>query len=116
MNRDGVVGVAWYDARNAGERYKHEFVCLEIYFTASLDGGSTFLPEMKVSSEKSCPMRPQNEEVGWRFPAGGDYMGFAAAPDGQFVLLWADSRSEMYQLHTATLKVGALGSGRRTKP
>ena len=116
VNRDGVVGVAWYDARNAGERYKHEFVCLEIYFTASLDGGNTFLPEMKVSSEKSCPMRPQNEEVGWRFPAGGDYMGFAAAPDGQFVLLWADSRSEMYQLHTATLKVSALGSGRRTEP
>ena len=110
VNRDGVVGVAWYDARNAGERYKREFVCLEIYFAASLDGGNTFLPEVKVSSEKSCPMLPQNGEAGWRFPAGGDYMGFAAAPDGQFVLLWADSRSEMYQLRTATLKVSARSS------
>src|SRR2546428_957411 len=56
-------------------------------------------------------MPPQNGEVGWRFPAGGDYMGFAAAPDGQFVLLWADSRSEMYQLRTATLKVNSSRPG-----
>jgi len=112
VNRDGVVGVAWYDARHAGERYKREFVCLEIYFTASVDGGNTFSPEVKVSSEKSCPMLQQNGEVGWRFPAGGDYMGLAAAPDGQFVLLWADSRREMYQLHTATLKVSGLVPGR----
>ena len=107
VNRDGVVGVAWYDGRNGGARYRREFICQEIYFTASLDGGKTFLPEVKVSSEKSCPMLPQNGEIGWRWPAGGDYMGLAATPDGQFVLLWADSRSEMYQLHTATLKVNS---------
>ena len=107
VNRDGVVGVAWYDGRNGGARYRREFICQEIYFTASLDGGKTFLPEVKVSSEKSCPMLPQNGEIGWRWPAGGDYMGLAATPEGQFVLLWADSRSEMYQLHTATLKVNS---------
>jgi hypothetical protein len=107
VNRDGVVGVAWYDGRNAGQRYKREFVCQEIYFTASLDGGNTFLPEMKVSSEKSCPMSRENGEAGWRWPAGGDYMGLAAGADGDFVLVWADSRREMYQLHTATLKVNA---------
>jgi hypothetical protein len=54
-------------------------------------------------------MSTQNGEAGWRFPAGGDYMGLAAAPDGQFVLVWADSRRELYQLHTATLKVNAPG-------
>lgn len=114
VNRDGVVGVAWYDGRNAGQRYKREFVCQEIYFTASLDGGNTFLPEVKVSSEKSCPMSLENGEAGWRWPAGGDYMGLAADAEGQFVLVWADSRSEMYQLRTATLKVNAPGRGPRT--
>jgi hypothetical protein len=107
VNRDGVVGIAWYDGRNGGARYKREFICQEIYFTASLDGGKTFLPEVKVSSEKSCPMLPQNGEIGWRWPAGGDYMGLAADAEGQFVLVWADSRSEMYQLRTATLKVNS---------
>jgi hypothetical protein len=29
VNRDGVVGIAWYDARNARDRYKREFVCQE---------------------------------------------------------------------------------------
>jgi hypothetical protein len=105
VNRDGVVGIAWYDGRNARERYKRDFICQEIYFTASLDGGDTFLPEMKVSSEKSCPMSPENGEAAWRWPAGGDYMGLAAAPDGQFLLVWADSRTGRYELHTATLKV-----------
>jgi hypothetical protein len=52
-------------------------------------------------------MLPQNGEIGWGWPAGGDYMGLAATPEGQFVLLWADSRSEMYQLHTAKLKVNS---------
>jgi hypothetical protein len=105
VNRDGIVGIAWYDGRSGGARYRREFVCQEIYFTASLDGGNTFLPEVKVSSGKSCPMSTENGEAGWRWPAGGDYMGLAAAPEGQFVLLWADSRSEVYELHTATLKV-----------
>jgi len=112
VNRDGIVGIAWHDGRNGGARYRREFICQEIYFTASLDGGNTFLPEVKVSAEKSCPMLPQNGEVGWRWPAGGDYMGLAATPDGDFVVLWADSRSEMYQLRTATLKVSALGNAR----
>ncbi len=110
VNRDGVVGVAWYDGRAGGARYRREFICQEIYFTASLDGGNTFLPEVRVSSEKSCPMLPQNGEVGWRWPAGGDYMGLAAAPDGQFVLVWADSRNEMYQLRSATVKVNGPGA------
>jgi hypothetical protein len=113
VNRDGVVGIAWYDGRNAGERYKREFICQEIYFTASLDGGHTFLPEVKVSTEKSCPMSPENGEAGWRWPAGGDYMGLAADAEGRFVLVWADARAGAYQLRTATLKVSIAGSGPR---
>ena len=111
VNRDGVVGIAWYDGRDGGARYRREFICQEIYFAASLDGGNSFLPEVKVSSEKSCPMSPENGEAGWRWPAGGDYMGLATDAGGQFVLVWADGRRGPYRLHTATLKVNAPGGG-----
>jgi hypothetical protein len=65
----------------------------------------TFLPESRVSSAATCPATPRNVETALRFPAGGDYMGLAAAPDGSFRLLWADSRTEIYRLYTATVAV-----------
>jgi hypothetical protein len=86
-------------------------VCQEVFFTASLDGGQTFLPEVKVSSEKSCPMSSENGEAAWRWPAGGDYMGLATDADGRFTMVWADSRRGVYGLRTATLRVNASGSG-----
>lgn len=105
VNRDGVVGVAWYDGRGDGSTIKGSFRCTEIFFAASLDGGATFLPEVRVSSEKSCPAAPKNVEVALRYPAGGEYMGLATAPDGTFRLLWSDSRSGIYRLRTATVSV-----------
>ena len=37
VNRDGVVGVAWYDRRRDDTRR-----CWELFFTSSSDGGETF--------------------------------------------------------------------------
>jgi hypothetical protein len=45
-----VVGVAWYDRRDDPTRR-----CWKQYFTASLDGGATFLPNTPVSTAASCP-------------------------------------------------------------
>jgi hypothetical protein len=50
VNKDGVVGVAWYDRREDPTRR-----CWRYYFAASLDGGETFLPNTAVSSKASCP-------------------------------------------------------------
>jgi hypothetical protein len=50
VNRDGVVGVAWYDRRDDPTRR-----CWRQYFTASSDGGATFLPNVAISSAGSCP-------------------------------------------------------------
>lgn len=52
VNRDGVVGVAWYDYRDDP---KH--ICWREYFTASINGGETFLPNVAVSSQPSCPAK-----------------------------------------------------------
>jgi len=112
VNRDGVVAIAWYDARGDRSTIKDNFRCQEIFFTASVDGGVTFLQEVKVSTKPSCAATPRNVETALRFPAGGEYMGLAAAPDGSFRLLWSDSRSEIYRLYTATISVRSSGMAR----
>jgi hypothetical protein len=105
VNRDGVVGVSWYDAREDPRSYRGEFACQHVFFTASLDGGQSFLPEVKVSSAENCSDTPANGEAGRRWKAGGDYHGLAAAADGRFHILWADSREGIYQLRTASIRV-----------
>jgi hypothetical protein len=101
INRDGVVGVAWYDTRRdpRGE-------CFDLYFTASLDGGATFLPEVRVTPEPSCPSAVERQRgVAARWPFGGDYSGLAAAADGNFHLFWADSSGGGYQILSAVARV-----------
>ncbi|MDW7761960.1 MAG: sialidase family protein [Acidobacteriota bacterium] len=50
VNKDGVIGIAWYDRREDPARQ-----CWKYYFTTSLDGGLNFLPNLAVSSAPSCP-------------------------------------------------------------
>ena len=100
VNKDGVIGVSWYEI--------HDKSCFDVYFTASLDGGKTFLPEVRVSSATSCPDTPQNRGVfdpGTTFGAGVDYSGLAATSDGVFHVVWSDARSGIYQLRTASVTV-----------
>jgi len=113
VNRDGVVGISWYDARNDPREYRGTFRCQEVFFAASLDGGRTFLPNVKVSTAENCPDTPANGEAGRRFVAGGDYHGLAAAADGRFHLVWADSREGIYQLRTAVVRVAAKATDAR---
>lgn len=105
VNRDHVVGVAWYDGREDSHAADRSFRCQSVYFAASLDGGKSFLPEVKVSTAQSCPHTPQNGEAGTRWVAGGDYMGLVADADGVFHLLWSDSRSGIYELWSSTIRV-----------
>ncbi len=100
VNRDGVIGVSWYEI--------HDKNCFDVYFTASLDSGKIFLPEFRVSSATSCPDTPQNKgvfDLGMTFGAGGDYSGLAATSDGLFHVAWSDARTGIYQLRTARISV-----------
>jgi hypothetical protein len=106
VNRRGVVAISWYDAREDPRSYRDSFRCQHVFFAASLDGGSTVLPDVKVSSAENCPDTPANGEAGARWKAGGDYHGLAAAADGRFHLVWADSRESIYQLRTAHIEIG----------
>ncbi len=118
VNPDGVLGIFWYSTEGHPQRDRSD-----IYFTASVDGGQTFLPRRRVSSETSVPfgsgnLRPGpyvHEERGLvtahfvsamsRWPQGGDYIGMTAGSDGVFHPFWADGRSGTYQLYTAAVRV-----------
>ena len=118
VNKDGIVGVTWYDTRDAKEGFQfHE------YFTASLDGGNSFLPPVRISSAISNPMGPGNMNMGAltfrhkdtlalslvsagsRWPGGGDYMGLVADKEGVFHPFWADARTGTFQIYTAEVSV-----------
>ena len=119
VNKDGVLGLSWLDTRNhpGTDRY-------DAYFSASLDGGETFLPPVRISSETSNPlgagnMRPWS--ASWpgsrgkirvsfttalsRYANGGEYAGLAADADGAFHALWPDSRTGTFQAWTTKVRV-----------
>jgi hypothetical protein len=99
----GVVGLAWYDTRRdpRGE-------CFDVYFSASLDGGRTFLAAVRVTPETSCPPAGQDRAVASRWPFGGDYSGLAAVADGSFRIFWSGSRAGVHQGWTAAAEVVAV--------
>lgn len=110
---DGAVGVVWQDRRNAEGRE-----CSDLYGAVSTDGGASFIPEVRVSSETVCPGDyEQNGAAAARFRlGGGDYQGLAATGPGAFQAVWSDSRTGRYQLWTAWLQVQQETDGQTTVP
>ena len=128
VNADGVVAATWFDTRNSadGSRYDE-------YVAASLDGGVTFLPPVRVSSASSEPRGGGNRRqmtpmaffekdrwaisllsaAGWT--AGGHYMGLTADKDGDFHPFWVDARSGTSQIYTARVRVPAAAAASEKK-
>ena len=109
----------------------------DVFYSTSLDGGRTFLPAVRVSSETSRPaglgnMRPglgrlrySGDTLVMDFLSGysrwrdvGDYVGLTADPNGVFHPVLAYSRNGTFQLQTARIELlgravrGALGQRR----
>jgi hypothetical protein len=114
-NRNGVVGVLWEDRRD-NQVSEEEF---DIRFTASLDGGDTWTPSVKVADKPPITLASErwyasvNEEP-WvsktmfevsRFTDGGHTIGLDADAAGVFRPIWVDSRTGIAQLWTATITV-----------
>ena len=98
VNPGGIVGVSWLQQANAAG-------CWRVMFAASGDGGETFTRGVAVSTEPSCVDTPANGLAAQRWAWGGEYIGFAAAADGTFRVVWPDSRSGVYQLRFASVEV-----------
>lgn len=123
VNSSGVVGVMWYDRRDNPDNLGYW-----PRFSASLDGGETFLPSVRLSeapmdlqNPKQVTLTPHSIGGGARVGAGGnvqfwfgvDFMqfsgghtsGLAASPDGTFHPVWVDNRTGLAQLWTAPVTV-----------
>ena len=91
MNSQGFLGAAWRDSRDDPADK-----CTHIYFSASLDGGLTFLPDVRVSAEPTCA------DSWWG--ADGEYFGLDTTAS-EFRLVWADNRSGSYELVLNTVTI-----------
>ena len=127
VNRDGVVGVMWYDRRESTNNLDWR-----TRFTASLDGGETFLPSVNVSEASFTHGRDDKWAVkafgsgggsNWTgakyrggslklqlglsgsYLSGGDTAGMAADAGGIFHLFWVDNRTGISQIWTAPVTV-----------
>jgi hypothetical protein len=120
VNRNGVVGLTWYDRRDNPDNLGYV-----TRFAASLDGGETWLPSVRVA-ERSAEYRANAFGEGMsayvaeaeggrgpltlhvaRFagPSPGDTAGLQADAEGVFHALWIDNRSGTGQVYTAPLTV-----------
>jgi hypothetical protein len=100
VNKDGVVGVSWYDTRDAAGPE----MGWDVRFAASHDGGKTWGPSIRVSEKSSVFTEAMLKKLGRRV-GPGDTAGLAAAADGSFHPLWIDYRTQMPQVWTATITV-----------
>lgn len=121
VNFRGVVGISWYDRRDSPDN-----TGWWTRFTASLDGGETFLPSVRASEapeahtgDEALPIWIVSQRAtihiqsdqGERF--GGDTGGLAADANGIFHPLWVDNRTGILQLWTSAVTVsgGAVRNG-----
>jgi hypothetical protein len=130
VNSSGVVGVSWYDRRDAAEETRQ----WAARFAYSLDGGETFSASTRVSDPPSSagpsgylPIMAHSTGGGQRRPRarGGnlrveigpqwiDYLcaadtaGMAAGADGTFHTLWVDHRTGIPQLWTSAVRVNGV--------
>lgn len=118
VNSSGVVGILWYERSEQAGKFGYWPV-----FTASIDGGDTFLPRVKVSEAPASFQIPKlilsnprpvrafrgqlTAEIGFngRQFSGGDTNGLTAGPDGIFHALWTDNRTGIAQVWTAPVNV-----------
>lgn len=120
VSESGIVGVSWYDRRNDPHNE-----CFQEYFSASLDGGVTFLPNAPVRSAPTCTVRSENSQPnvsqsldissgeysvelsnpGVRFINGGETQGLVALAGGKFQSAWIDGESGVMQLAATQIEV-----------
>ncbi len=102
VNKDGVVGVTWYDTRHLPAGAAGGW---DMHFTASADGGATWSPSVRVSETSSLLENPQTDPHVTVPMDVGDSGGLAADANGVFHALWLDNRTGTRQLWTATVTV-----------
>jgi hypothetical protein len=124
VNRNGVVGIAWGNRQGYSDNLSYDQ-----HFTASYDGGVTWLPSVRVSAvpaswqeNQSYPLIVDSNRANGEQSVhmhkfaftGGDYAGLDADAAGVFHLLWADNRNRTSQLWTGTVTVPGMAAPLRS--
>ena len=120
VNRDGVVAVMWYDRRDNPRSFGYS-----VRLSASLDGGETWQPSVRVSE---VPKTTETENwviagtalrMGgghslilrrYEWVAGGHTAGMAADLNGLFRPFWVDNRTGVSQIWTAAVLVQGVAN------
>lgn len=126
VNRDGVVGVMWYDRRDISDN-----LGWRTRFSVSLDGGETFQPSVAVSEAPFSHRKDDKWLIASRSSRGGDpgfrrggalkleagvhgfyfggghTAGLAADANGLFHPFWVDNRTGIAQVWTTDVKVAS---------
>jgi len=123
VNKDGIVGVSWYDRREAVDNR-----AWRSRISISIDGGDTFVPSVAVSEAMYRPeenlvpatppdvlasrARPSFSQAVFRY-TGGDTAGLTVDAAGAFHVFWTDTRTQLAQVWTSVVRVDATERGRR---
>ena len=98
VNKEGVVGLLWYDRRESSDNRS-----FYARFSASLDGGATWLPSVRVS-EKPYVAGAVARKSAFALN-GGDTAGLVVTADGAFHPVWVDDRTGAPQVYTTRVTV-----------
>jgi hypothetical protein len=102
VNRKGILAVTWYDSRES----RPGMPSSNVRFRASLDGGDTWLPSVRVTDVPSLmALDNPSWKLGKGFSYVGETAGLAADAAGDFHPAWVDKRTGLLQLFTATVSV-----------
>jgi hypothetical protein len=120
VNKDGVVGAMWYDRRDHPDN-KGWWV----RFGASLDGGDTWLPSVRVSTApksyiegeqtttqgSASLVKSGNDKISRisisksEWAEGGHTSGLVGDASGRFQAVWVDDRTGLHQMWGAPITV-----------
>jgi hypothetical protein len=98
VNKAGVVAVTWYDTRDS----RPGKPACNVRLRASLDGGQTWLPSVRVTDVASTFDLQRGKRVQNTL---GDTAGLAADAAGSFHPVWIDNRTGVRQVFTATVRL-----------
>lgn len=95
VDEKGVIHVIFYDRRNDEGRN----LWMDLYYTKSTDGGETFSPNMRITTESCDP-------TAGTITAGliGEYIGLTVH-DNVIHPVWTDTREGNQDVYTATIDV-----------
>jgi hypothetical protein len=97
VNKDGTVGISWFAARpdRVALADPHDpYPTVDEYFSASIDGGKTFLPAIRLSDSVRRKLLAHGD-------TSGDYSGIVADAASRFHPFWASSG----EVYTTSIRV-----------